>query len=126
MEDMWKRNDVDTHLSQRSSFSARTQQRLHQSFETVEEARKRQEKTPPNSRIRSHCPSKIEGDLEKLMEDVPSWQPEPINWSEKAREYNIKGENCSPNPPNAGQLLKEYLRSEGVNIEIFEQPGKGM
>ena len=126
IEQMWHSNDVDSHLAQRTSFSARTQQRLHQSFETIREAKERLEKTPPSSKERSHCPSSIEGDLDKLEEDAKSWPVGvPINWSEKAIQYKIKGVNCNSTPQNAGQILKEYLRAKGVDIHMFDKEERG-
>ena len=44
-----------------------------------------------------------------------------VNWSEKAKEYQIRRKGANVPPPNAGQVLKEYLKSWGVNPDTFDQ-----
>ena len=53
------------------------------------------------------------------MLDVNDWKT--VNWSEKAKEYQIRKKGASVPPPNAGQVLKEYLKSWGVNTNTFDQ-----
>lgn len=93
-------NDTEEHLSSRQSFRARQHHRLAQSFETVEQAAERARTTPPKIKERSHAPAlgQITGDLDQLLADVKSWPNGTINWSEKARIYNIrtKGQDSSP------------------------------
>ena len=43
------------------------------------------------------------------MLDVNDWKT--VTWSEKAKEYKIRRKRASVPPPNAGQVLKEYLKS---------------
>lgn len=118
VENSWKKNDVSLHLAQRTSFAARKRQRLEECFETVEEAKERVIKAPKRQK-RSHCPSSVEGNFEQLMHDVSTWTT--VNWSEKGKLYNIRKTGDSTPPPNAGQLLKKYLNSEGVDTEAFDQ-----
>ena len=118
MEKSWEKNDVSLHLAQRTSYATRKRQRVEECFETVEEAKERVIKAPKRQK-RSHCPSSVDGDLEQLKQDVSTWTT--VNWSEKAKQYNIRKTGDSTPPPNAGQLLKEYLNSEGVDTEAFDQ-----
>ena len=87
-------------------------------FETIDEA-KRRVKNAPKQQKRSHVPSTVDGNLVQLMLDVKDWKT--VNWSEKAREYQIRRKGASVPPPNAGQVLKEYLKSQGVNTDTFDQ-----
>jgi len=117
-------NDTEEHLSSRQSYRARQQHRLAQSFETMTEATERASKTPPKVRERSHAPSadNIGGDLDQLLIDVKSWPNGPINWSEKARIYNIhvrtKGQDSTT--PNGGQMIKSFLQRKEVDLSRFQ------
>ncbi|PFX14487.1 hypothetical protein AWC38_SpisGene21349 [Stylophora pistillata] len=53
------------------------------------------------------------------MLDVNDWKT--VKLSEKARKYQIRRKGASVPPPNAGQVLKEYLKSLGVNTDTFDQ-----
>lgn len=117
VENSWKKNDVSLHLGQRISYATRKRQRLEESFESTEEANERVQRAKQQKR--SHVPSTISGNIQELMEDVKGWKT--VNWSEKARQFHIRKEGASTPPPNAGQLLKEYLKSEGVDTEAFDQ-----
>lgn len=69
----------------------------------------------------------ITGDIDQLLIDVNSWPHEPVNWSEKARMYNIRHKGHDSSPPNAGQMLKALLKNTtGVHMERFEKPNKGI
>ena len=77
-------------------------------------------------KAKRHIPQFITGNVEELMKDVETWLPyentkTPINWCKKAKEYKIRKKRAETSPPNAGQLLKEYLKSRGVNVSKFEQ-----
>ena len=56
-------------------------------FETIDEAKKRV-KNAPKQQKRSHIPSTVDGNLEQQMLDVNDWKT--VNWSEKAKEYQIR------------------------------------
>jgi hypothetical protein len=60
-----------------------------------------------------------------LLQDVSTWPRKPINWSEKARQYHIQGLNSNKSPSNAGQLLKDYLQSRGVDVSEFVKEAEG-
>ena len=125
VEAIWNQTDLDAHLAQRTSLAARAKQRTYQSFETLHEAKSRLEKTPPGMKDRSHIPKDVTGDLEQLLDDVTEWPHKPVSWSEKAKAYNIRGKSSEATPPNGGQILKEFLKSKGVDITPFEKPTEG-
>ena len=116
-------NDTEEHLSSRQSYRARQEHRLAQSFETMTEATERARTTPPKVRERSHAPStdNIIGDLDQLLIDVNSWPNGDINWSEKARIYNIRAKGQDMTPPNGGQIIKSFLQRKEVDLSRFEQ-----
>ena len=74
---------------------------------------------------RSHIPKEITGNTEWLLEDVKSWPHEPVCWSAKARKYEIRGNANDTTPPNEGQIIKEFLKSKGVDITPFESIHSG-
>lgn len=81
-------------------------------------------------KTKSHTPKEITGNVEDLMKDVACWLPyqesqTPINWQAKAKQFSIRKESTDHSPPNAGQLLKEFLKSQGVDTAQFEQEPKG-
>jgi len=118
IEDLWNRN-VNFHLAQRTSLASRGKQRLYQSFETLSEAKERLEKKDHN---RTHIPKEIDGQLDQLLDDVHNWPyNEPVCWTE-----NIRGKNSETSPSNAGQLLKEYLKSQGIDVSKFDNNYEGM
>lgn len=125
VEALWNQSDVDAHLAQRTSLAARAKQRALQSFETLQEAKSRLEKTPPGMKDRSHIPKEVTGNIEQLLDDVKKWPHEAVCWSTKAKEYNIRGNINETTPPKGGQILKEFLKSEGVDIAPFEKSSEG-
>lgn len=115
--------DTTAHLMLRQSYNARQKHRLAQAFETQEEAAERTRVSPPQKRNRSHTPAakNIEGDLEQLLADVQSWpETTTINWSEKARDYNIRVKDADQVPKNGGQILKAFLTEKGVDLARFQ------
>lgn len=87
------------------------------------EATERARTTPPEVRERSHAPStdKIIEDLDQLLIDVKSWPNGDINWSEKARIYNIRTKDQDLTPPNGGQIIKSFFQRKEVDFSLFEQ-----
>ena len=126
VEAVWKENDVDSHLAQRASLASREKQRIYQSFETVQQAKTRLEKTPPGMKERSHIPKEVIGNTEQLLEDVKNWPHEPVCWSAKAKEYQIRGHTSDTTPTNGGQIIKEFLKSNGIDTTPFEPASGGI
>jgi len=56
---------------------------------------------------------------------VKKWPHEPVCWSTKAKEYNTRENTNETTPPNGGWILKEFLKSEGVDIAPFEKISEG-
>ena len=46
-------------------------------------------------------------------------------WSAKAKEYHFKGKKNDSTPPNGGQILKEFLKSQEVDVTPFEKHSGG-
>ena len=123
---MWQQNDVDSHLAQRTSFRGRNVQRLNQSFESVDDAQERVSQRKEDKE-KSHSPKYITGDLEELLHDFKQWTPgTPVNWTAKAKEYNIRKRGSQDTPKNAGQILKAYLKNQGHDITPFDKGATGM
>jgi len=122
IEEEWAKSDVDDHLAQRVSFSTRKRQRLNQGFESKKKARERTARKRATARVvrKSHSPKQIGGNIEQLQMDVKEWPHEPVNWMEMARRYNICKEGSGVCPKNAGQVLKELLKNQGIDISPFE------
>ena len=120
VEALWNQSDVDAHRAQKTSLAARAKQRALQSFERLPEAR-----SQLGTKERSHIPKEVTGNTEQLLEDVKKWPHEPVCWSSKAKEYNIRGNTNETTPPNGGQILKEFLKSEGVDKAPFEKSSEG-
>ena len=114
-------NDTEEHLSSRQSYKARQHHRLAQSFETIAEASERAKTTPPKVKERSHAPSteNIIGDLDQLLTDVKFWPNGTINWSEKAKLYQIRTKGQDSTPPNGGQMIKVFLQRKEVDLARF-------
>lgn len=125
IESTWAETDVECHLSQRIPFSARKKQRLAQYFETKAAANERSIKQAHRIETKYHVPTSINGDFDLLKEDIKTWNAgTPVNFSNKARAFNIRKRGAEKSPENAGQLLKEHLKKEGINIADFEPPNK--
>ena len=64
-------------------------------------------------------------DKEKLKEEVESYTDDvALNWSELARRHNVQNTNGEP-AKNGGQIIKEWLKSEGVDVAKFKQKHDG-
>lgn len=125
IEEKWERNDVDSHLQQRISFKSREVQRFNQSFETIKDAQQRV--TEAEHKEKRHSPKAIAGDLEELVNDFHTWTPgTPVNWTAKARQFNINKTGGDKIPKNVGQILKDYLKDQGLDITPFEREGAGI
>ena len=108
-----------------TSLSKYNRMRVCQSYESHAEASeaKRRKKSPCATYTETRPPP-FDGDA--LKAEVASHPVDvPLNWSELGKKYKVlssEGEIAS----NAGQVVKEYLRSAGVNIDRFNAyNGKG-
>lgn len=43
-----------------------------------------------NTHTKTHTPKHLEGNFDQLLQDIKDWPHQPVNWSEKARIYQIK------------------------------------
>jgi hypothetical protein len=60
-------------------------------------------------------------DTEVLKEEVKLYDSEGVvNWSELARKYDVKKAN-GEHAKNGGQIIKDWLNSEGVDVNRFKQ-----
>ena len=73
-------------------------------------------------RIKTHTGSLADSvDKEAVHADVQSYPDDrEVNWSELARTHNVTTTNGKV-PANGGQIVKEWLRSEGVNVDRFKR-----
>ena len=122
IENRLSENDTEEYLSSRQSFRARQHHRLAQSFERTAEATERARTTPPKTKDRPHVLSleNITGHLDQLLNDVKSWPDGHINWSEKAKKYNVRTKGQDATPPNGGQMVKSFLERKGIDISHFD------
>lgn len=75
---------------------------------------------------RSHIPKKVIGNTEQLLKDVKNWAHEPVCWSAKAKEYQIRGHTSDTTPPNGRRIIKEFLKSNGIDTTPFEPASGGI
>ena len=65
-------------------------------------------------------------DKEKLKEEVESYTDDvaALNGSELARRHNVQNTNGEP-AKNGGQIIKKWLKSEGVDVAKFKRKHDG-
>lgn len=99
------------------------------SFETKETAIKRKldelcDQTSKRTKRHTGNFDKISWDGETLKAELLSYEDgQHINWRELARKYDIKN-NAGQLAKNGGQIIKEWLLSEDVDIERFTTKSK--
>lgn len=55
---------------------------------------------------------------EELISEIKSYPPnKPINWSRLAKKYDVKCQGKQP--MNGGQVLMNYAKTQGVNVNTF-------
>lgn len=42
-----------------------------------------------------------------------------MNWSELARKYDVRNANSDDELKNGGQIIKEFLKKKGVDVDRF-------
>lgn len=116
-------------LGARQSFAERNRERLDMAFETRDAARERVESQAKaekegkrKGKIHTGNFQKMTWDKEGLRQEVESYEDgKQINWAELARNYKItnkKGQVAK----NGGQIAKECLILEGLNLHRFKRP----
>jgi hypothetical protein len=93
------------------------------SFESKEEAaeRTRQQKQQGKQKSPVGKFANMEWDKEGMKAEVNSYGDDTLpNWSELARQFQIKNKSGEL-AQNGGQIAKEWLKSEGVNVERFRK-----
>ena len=109
-------SSVSAVLGTRTSKSQFNKIRMIEGFQPTTQT---EEATP-----KSHIPA-IENielgnhDEETLIAEVQTLPSDKLNWSELARKYNIKLVNSESELRNGGQVIKELLRSKGVDVDRF-------
>ena len=110
----------------RQSLAARQRERLAMCFESYEEAKRRceisqraeNEKRSPIGNFEN-----MQWDKQALLEEVNSYADGTvINWSALARQYQVKNKNGEL-AKNGGQIVQEYLKSQGVDVAKFKKRG---
>ncbi|CAH1248619.1 Hypp8311 [Branchiostoma lanceolatum] len=125
---MKKNRDLQVTFGNGESLNKRKSRRIAEEFETRQEAeertKERKEKEvkgaiKPKDRL-GHFDSFADFDREGLKNKVMDWEENSeVNWTQLAVKYNIKGKDGEL-PGNAGQLVKLWLQSQGVDTERFK------
>ena len=110
----------------RQSLAARQRERLAMCFESYEEAKRRCE-TSQKAENEKRSPignfKNMQWDKQALLEEVNSYADGTvINWSALARQYQVKNKNGEL-AKNGGQIVQEYLKSQGVDVSKFKKRG---
>ena len=118
IEQEYKESAVSAVLGTRTSKSQFNKIRMIESFQPPTQT---EQATP-----KSHIPAleNIElgnHDEETLIAEVQSLPSEKLNWSELARKYAIRLVNSESDIElmNGGQVIKEFLKSKGVDVDRF-------
>lgn len=98
------------------------------SFESQEAAimRREQENMAPETKRRKkdHVGSSqnVTWDKQGLKQEVEGYEDgKAVNWSALAKKYNVTNQNGEM-AGNGGQIIKEFLQSEGVNVNRLKRP----
>ena len=118
-------------LGGRQSSNARQRERLSSSFETIQEATERvsdemnKERSGQKKKVSHAYEYKgTEWDKESLkleIKELPDGYK--VNWSELARKYNVTT-TTGRIAKNRGQVVKDWLISENIDISRFSQKRK--
>jgi hypothetical protein len=117
IEQQYKESAVSAVLGTRTSKSQFNKIRMIESFQV-------QPQSSTASTIKSHTPAfdNIElryHDEETLIAEVQSLPSDTINWSELARKYDVRVINSDNDVKNGGQVIKEFLRNKGIDVDCF-------
>ena len=121
-------------LGNRQSYASRQRERLASSFETRQKAKERRDSELIKEREGRRKKTNHSGNLERLT----GWDKEAlklevegypigtkVNWSELARKYLVKNKRGEP-AKNGGQIIQDWLISQGVNVHQFQRPGSDL
>ena len=115
MEAQWAASECDFNnlFADKTSFVAYERQRMRQCFETVPSAEDRRARGQIKRR---HSPTTMPFRTEDLIAEAKNFQPGcSINWTKLARKYDVPG-------ANGGQIIKDFLREEGFNVDHVSPP----
>ena len=115
----------------RQSLASSRTERLCLSFESQQAAKQRREELLSDIESGEKLPKKHAGDFSKVTWDKEGMKREfesypvgtVVNWSDIARKYRItdsKGRIAS----NGGQTAKEWLASQGIDVDKFSKSRK--
>ena len=118
-------------LEGRQSYNARQRERLSSSFEIIQKATERvsdemnKERSGQEKKVsHAHEYKGTEWDKESLkleIKELPDGYK--VNWSELARKYNVTT-TTGQIAKNRGQVVKDWLISENIDISRFSQKRK--
>lgn len=115
IEEQHRESAVSAVLGTRTSKSQYSKMRLTQGFETPEQKVKPKSHTPTMDKVQL-----LHHTEDLLLAEVESMPDGKINWSELARKYGIRLANSDHELKNGGQVLKEFVRNKGINVERFD------
>lgn len=124
-------NDVQKFLGSSLSFREHDRIRLDNFFETREEAAERttneQEKIESGTKKQKSHHAAFDSysfDKASFLDEMSALQPEEsVNWTELGRKYNVSINGKFPS--NAGQILKEYAKKNGINTAATGHSSEG-
>lgn len=93
------------------------------SFESRKAAEERNAKIQKQQKKKDHTGNinAMNWDKEGLKMEVESYSDDvQVNWSSLARRFGVKNKKGEYSG-NGGQILKQYLTSEGVNVAKFKR-----
>lgn len=114
IENDYKESSVSAVLATRTSKSQFNKIRIIQGYETPEQQAQPKSHTPTmDNVVLTHHTE------DQLISEVESIPDGKINWSSLARKYGVRLANSDHELKNGGQVVKEYLKNKGVNVERF-------
>jgi hypothetical protein len=118
-------SEVQDFLSSGMSYSQYERERKKKYFETPESARKSFEHKIKKINSGFKKPKKHHGklenyhfDKESFLHEIKENKSENVNWSSMAKQYDVRNKNGN-HPPNAGQILKVFAKSHGIDVDKF-------
>ena len=101
-------------------MNTRKRERIERSFETIEEAVARKEKTTSTTVLKNHT-GNLENynfDKEKLNNTIEQLKTsgEELNWSKLARDCDLS--KNGKYPKNGGQVIQSWVTAENFDMSI--------